>query len=195
MIWIPSFPESIDGLPLATKASHLAVDFPYDRVSENVVLGWLTRPEVVALVLVAYLTSKKPLKTLADTIQFDGKSTSFLLVVAAHNLALTVFSAVVAFNAWLIVLRYIRENGIRSVYCDRSGEFWQSGHGAWTTIFYLSKYWEFVDTWILVLKVSEARHDRSSSCWDYKLTLFFLATLVTHRGRRHRFCKSITTRG
>lgn len=37
-------------------------------------------------------------------------------------------------------------------YCDPNGTLWHSGFGAWSVIFYVSKFWEFVDTWILVLK-------------------------------------------
>lgn len=39
-------------------------------------------------------------------------------------------------------------------YCDPNGTLWgqSTGFGAWSYIFYISKYWEFVDTWILVLK-------------------------------------------
>jgi hypothetical protein len=39
-------------------------------------------------------------------------------------------------------------------YCDPKGTLWgqPSGFGAWCLVFYISKYWEFFDTWILVFK-------------------------------------------
>ncbi len=43
--------------------------------------------------------------------------------------------------------------GAFDTYCDPNGTLWgEAGFGAWTFIFYVSKYWEFVDTWILVFK-------------------------------------------
>ena len=44
--------------------------------------------------------------------------------------------------------------GFYDTYCDPNGTLWEpsTGFGAWAFIFYISKYWEFVDTWILVLK-------------------------------------------
>lgn len=39
-----------------------------------------------------------------------------------------------------------------SLYCDRDDSLWSAGLGAWTNLFYISKFYEFVDTWILVWK-------------------------------------------
>ena len=44
--------------------------------------------------------------------------------------------------------------GAFDTYCDPNGTLWEqsTGFGSWAVIFYVSKYWEFADTWILVLK-------------------------------------------
>lgn len=156
-MWVPDVPDSIDAKPLATTASHLFREFPYDRVSENTIVAWFTRPEVVFGVLVFYLFSKKPLKALAKAVDFDGQSKEFRAFIAVHNLALAVFSAVVVFNSWQVVLGFLWDHGAEATLCDQTGSLWTLGHGPWSTLFYLSKYWEFLDTWILVLKVSAFR--------------------------------------
>jgi GNS1/SUR4 family len=44
-----------------------------------------------------------------------------------------------------------------ATYCDQDGTFWnEGGLGAWATAFYISKYYEFVDTWILIAKGKDA---------------------------------------
>jgi GNS1/SUR4 family len=47
--------------------------------------------------------------------------------------------------------------GFMATYCDQDGTFWnEGGLGAWATAFYISKYYEFVDTWILIFKGKDA---------------------------------------
>mmetsp|Transcript_19788 Transcript_19788/g.46030 ORF Transcript_19788/g.46030 Transcript_19788/m.46030 type:complete len:286 (+) Transcript_19788:196-1053(+) len=151
-VWAPVLPESLDGKPLATKISELFWEFPYDRLPENRLVALSLRPEVVLICAILYLVSKPPLKALAKAVGFDGKSEVFRMAIAVHNASLAAFSAVVMFHSWSIVGNHLMEYGVESTYCDQDGSLWASGHGAWSTIFYLSKYWEFVDTWILVLK-------------------------------------------
>lgn len=152
IFWTPLLPESTDGRPLTTHVSDFLVqNFPYDRVSTNI--GLLLRPESVLGFVALYLVSEAPLKAIVKTIKFDGKSTAFRLLVGIHNLCLAIFSAIVMVNAYAVVGRHMRKYGFMDTYCDPNGTLWASGFGAWSTIFYISKYWEFMDTWILVLKV------------------------------------------
>eukprot|EP01034_Spumella_vulgaris_P028488 gene28488-35345_t len=45
------------------------------------------------------------------------------------------------------------EHGYYAAICDARGELWHAkGLGFWVTHFYLSKYYEFIDTWIVLLK-------------------------------------------
>jgi len=150
--WRPSLPDSIDGAPLATTVSDLFLKFPYDRLPSNSVTAFFLRPEVVLALLIFYLVSKPPLKAFRDAIQLDDKSPGFRACIALHNLGLAVFSAVCAWNSWRVVLQHAAERGFMAIYCDSDGMLWHSGLGAWSFIFYLSKFYEFVDTWILVLK-------------------------------------------
>lgn len=151
LIWRPNLAESVDGLPLATKLSDLLWDFPYERLPKSNVALFM-RPEVMAAMILFYLTSKEPLRMLKDYVCFNHKSQEFTRFVAAHNLALAVFSAVSAYNSWAVVFSHLFHHGIFSTYCDVEGNHWRSGLGAWSIIFYLSKYLEFIDTYILILK-------------------------------------------
>lgn len=151
-IWRPLLLESTDGLPLATKISDLVTDFPYDRVPADPILQLVLPPKCVAVLLVFYLVSKPMFVKLAAMI--DPKALWFKVSIAIHNLLLAIFSFMVAANTWPIVLGHYKSYGAFETYCDPNGTLWgqSSGFGAWTTIFYISKYWEFVDTWILVFK-------------------------------------------
>lgn len=152
-IWNPNWMESKDGLPLATKISDLFfTDFPYDRVPADPILQLVLRPECVLVLLVFYNVSKPLFRQIAKSV--DPKAPWFIFSIAVHNFLLAVFSFVVVINSWPIVFRHYKRYGAFDTYCDPNGTLWEqsSGFGTWVLIFYVSKYWEFVDTWILVLK-------------------------------------------
>lgn len=146
--------ESSDGEPLVTSISDFYVGFPYERLPQN---GWLSltlRPDTVVLLIAFYMISESLLKTLMNAVGLNGKSQGFRTFVAAHNLALAIFSLVVAVNSWSVLVSHVLERGWKATYCDPDGTLWKSGLGAWSIIFYISKFYEFIDTWILVIKVS-----------------------------------------
>jgi hypothetical protein len=151
-IWRPTLLESRDGARLATKVSEIFWEFPYHRLPENRRLHIFLRPECVLVLLVFYLISKPIFKEISRAI--DAKSSWFIHSIAIHNFLLAVFSAVVAWNTWPIVWQHYHQYGAFHTYCDPHGTLWSqpSDFGAWAFIFYISKYYEFVDTWILVLK-------------------------------------------
>jgi hypothetical protein len=152
--WNPSISESNDGEPLVTSLSDFGIDFPHDRLPKN--NAWLAaflRLEVVLASILFYLISEPLLQAITKRTGMTGTCRIFKTAVAVHNLALAVFSLVVAVNAWQTFFSHYAERGWMATYCDRDGEFWKSGNGTWSIIFYLSKYWEFIDTWILVIKV------------------------------------------
>lgn len=150
--WRPTLLESIDGDPLVTSISGFVIDFPYDRLPENKWLALTMRPESVLLMVAFYLISEPLLKAFIRHFGLTGKSDVFRTAVALHNLALAVFSFVVAVNSWSAVISHFAESGWEATYCDRDGTLWEAGLGTWSTIFYISKFWEFADTWILVVK-------------------------------------------
>jgi hypothetical protein len=153
-VWRPAISESIDGRPLAQSVSELFFDFPYERLPENKFMAFFMRPECMVVMLIFYLVSKPLLKRIAKLI--DPKAIWLRTLIAIHNLGLAIFSAVVVWNAWPAVFFHLAEEGWFSTYCDRTGTLWgTSGFGAWAIVFYISKYYEFLDTWILVLKGKE----------------------------------------
>jgi GNS1/SUR4 family len=151
LVWRPNLSESNDGLPLVTKVSELFWNFPYERLPDTNVALFL-RPEIMVGMILFYLFSKEPLKWFKDSICFNPKSQEFIRFVAAHNLALAIFSAISAWNSWAVVFSHLFQRGVFATYCDVEGTHWASGLGAWALIFYLSKYVEFFDTYILILK-------------------------------------------
>ena len=153
-VWQPGIRDSIDGPPLASNVSSLFTDFPYDRLPPNKFIAFFLPPENLICLLLFYLVSKPLFKAVAKMI--DPKATWFRASVAIHNLALALFSLFVAINSWAIVLAHLKREGFFSTYCDRDGTLWQNyDFGSYAVIFYISKYYEFVDTWILILKGKE----------------------------------------
>lgn len=155
-IWRPHVPESIDGLPLVTKVSEFFTNFPYHRLPDRPILAFCLRPEIAFGLVVFYLLSDKPVAMFRDAIRLDPKSNSFRNCIAVHNLLLGIFSAVCAWNSYPVVVSHLMKYGAFDTYCDPNGTLWHEGLGAWSTIFYLSKYYEFLDTWVLVLKGKQA---------------------------------------
>ena len=153
--WRPQLPDSLDGEPLATEISHLFFSsFPYDRLPDNVWMSLFLRPEGIVAMLIFYLTISKPIcKVIQRTIIPNPKASWFVASIAVHNFALAVFSAAVALNGWPIVYQHYQTHGLFQTYCDPDDTLWtDSGFGAWNFIFYISKFYEFADTWVLILK-------------------------------------------
>ena len=147
-LWRPEFPDSIDGDPLATTVRGLFLDFDYGRLPSNPWIALWLRPEFTLVVLLFYVVVSKPLTAfLRDKTGLDPKGAALRNFIAVHNLALAVFSFVTAWNSWGIVVLHYLAYGAFDAYCDTQGRHWKSGLGAWSFIFYISKYYEFVDTW------------------------------------------------
>lgn len=151
----PNLPNSIDGEPLTVQISDLVTSFPYDRLPENPFVSFFMRPEVPFILVILYLASKSTITSICSTFGITGKSDTFKYCVAAHNFSLAIFSLIVLVNSVPLVLSHLMEKGMEAIYCDQDGSLWstEGGLGAWATIFYISKYYEFIDTWILLMKV------------------------------------------
>eukprot|EP00545_Synedropsis_sp_CCMP1620_P003083 CAMPEP_0119011738 /NCGR_PEP_ID=MMETSP1176-20130426/5858_1 /TAXON_ID=265551 /ORGANISM="Synedropsis recta cf, Strain CCMP1620" /LENGTH=279 /DNA_ID=CAMNT_0006964597 /DNA_START=136 /DNA_END=975 /DNA_ORIENTATION=+ len=156
-IWRPELPESSDGNPLATKIGDLLWNFPYSRLSStSYFIAWIMRPEVVLGLVLFYLGTPVLLKDFMDKIGFDSKqSRTFHWAVVIHNVLLAVYSFITVLYSWPIVFGHFAEYGAFETYCDPNKTLWHSGFGAWALVFYISKYYEFVDTWVLVFKGKE----------------------------------------
>jgi hypothetical protein len=71
------------------------------------------------------------------------------LVILIHNIILAAFSISTFIVAGQLLLNFYR-NGYDV--CDGLEEFYAGPFGWWTWAFYLSKFYEFVDTWIVMFK-------------------------------------------
>jgi hypothetical protein len=120
MIWRPQFlNESVDDKPLATTISGLFHEFPYDRLPTDAAVAIWMRPGFVLSAIVFYLVSIPLLRFVTEKIGGGGygisKTNSFRNFVAAHNLALAIFSGVCGWNVWLIALDNLARRGM--LYC------------------------------------------------------------------------------
>lgn len=97
-----------------------------------------------------YVVLKDVLKKVCASLNTNGKSFVFRQFALYHNLALFVFSFVSSVNVWSLTISHARRNGTVSIFCD-SGT-WEDGLKFWGLVFYLSKYWELVDTFLLIWK-------------------------------------------
>jgi hypothetical protein len=156
MVWRPSLPESLDGAPLATSINELFFGFPYANLPKSRFTAFFMRPDCMLAMIILYLLSKSPVKEAKLAIGIDPNTMLFRTLVALHNLALAIFSGLVAWHSWGVVVPHMANHGWRATFCDVDGDLWASGLGAWSTVFYISKYYEFADTWILLLKGKEA---------------------------------------
>lgn len=110
------------------------------------------RVDVLVGSLLFYLLVSKPLfASFRDVVGLTPESPSLKLFVFLHNCGLCLFSFVVVVKSWPIVFTGFSTYGWVGVHCEPT--FWvDSGFGFWADVFYVSKYYEFVDSWILVLK-------------------------------------------
>lgn len=88
--------------------------------------------------------------TPAKVSQSSSAMTAFVFV---HNLLLCAYSAVTFFNmARGMTASFGRADSIKNAYCDKDSFLWNNSLGYWGYLFYLSKYYEIVDTIIILLK-------------------------------------------
>jgi len=76
----------------------------------------------------------------------------FQAVVILHNLILCLFSAVVFISVFPELVRQLQGPDRIRVLFDHSCGFYHKVLGIWAWIFYISKYYELIDTLILLLK-------------------------------------------
>eukprot|EP00605_Chrysophyceae_sp_TOSAG23-4_P002122 GSChrysophyteH1.ASY1.ANO1.2348.1 assembled CDS len=121
--------------------------------------------------VILYLVFSKPL---CDFIRFlfgqqKGKngpiwSQALKYFTAFHSLLLAVYSAWTFYNTYGLVMKmtaihqaanptYSWMSAFYLSNCDTEGTLWNDfDFGTWVFHFYLSKYYEFIDTWIILLK-------------------------------------------
>ncbi|KAJ1739448.1 hypothetical protein LPJ78_003142 [Coemansia sp. RSA 989] len=76
--------------------------------------------------------------------------------VVLHNLALAAFSYWCATNYTAAFGQTVREEGLRCAYCDNNHTIWNNMF-KFNYLFYLSKYYELIDTFIILAKGKYSR--------------------------------------
>jgi hypothetical protein len=78
-----------------------------------------------------------------------GKTKSFMFV---HNALLCVFSLLCCLNTAPIVYSLLRQYGWEDTVCNHLQKIYEGPYGFWSHLFYLSKFYEFIDTWIVIAR-------------------------------------------
>lgn len=91
-----------------------------------------------------------------NTFSIEPKGRFMQALVISHSSALALYSFWTFVNSVIILNKYMKNKTVMESLCDYDEKLWDVYNiGFWCTHFYLSKYYEFVDTWILHLKGRE----------------------------------------
>jgi len=78
-----------------------------------------------------------------------GKTKLFMFI---HNILLCIFSWLCFINTFPIVYNLLQQYGWKNTVCDHLTVIYQDSFGYWAHLFYLSKFYEFIDTWIVIAR-------------------------------------------
>ncbi|OAD65736.1 hypothetical protein PHYBLDRAFT_160780 [Phycomyces blakesleeanus NRRL 1555(-)] len=85
-----------------------------------------------------------------DTSKSSGLMTAFVFL---HNLSLSIYSMITFYNMAKGMHRsFNRGQTLHDAYCDKDSFLWNDSLAYWGYIFYLSKFYEVIDTIIILLK-------------------------------------------
>jgi len=91
-------------------------------------------------------------KRICRMLGTNGKSPQFTAFMFLHNLLLCVYSAWTFVLGWRLQVESFQKRGFFPTWCDFGEEYWSQGMGYLMWLFYLSKYYEFIDSLILIVK-------------------------------------------
>ncbi|KAI8329854.1 ELO family [Chlamydoabsidia padenii] len=125
-------------------------------------MNWKT-PLIIATIYAVSVHLLNPSQTKAKVSRVEAKNqgsgtaskSSGLMTafVFAHNLSLAIYSMLTFYNMVQYMHKlYNRGQSIHDAYCDKDGFLWDNALGYWGYLFYLSKFYEVIDTMIILLK-------------------------------------------
>lgn len=131
--------------------------FDYKQLYPN---NWFydlfAHPSVPIIVAIVYFFGSKTFcDILIKLFNIDPKGKSLKNFVTLHSFLLAVYSLWTFVNCSQIVYRhYLTTGSIYETLCSSKDEFWNGSYNMsfWITHFYISKYYEFIDTWIVLFK-------------------------------------------
>lgn len=131
------------------------VNFDYKSLfAKDDFYSYFTNPIVPFLSVALYLLfSNVVFSTIRDTFGLESKGPVIQGITKVHNLILMVYSGWTCYYSWAIAVPYMQTHGFWAAMCDVNNQLWDDNNlGWWITHFYISKYYEFIDTWIVLLK-------------------------------------------
>ncbi|KAF9434254.1 hypothetical protein BGZ76_008325 [Entomortierella beljakovae] len=83
----------------------------------------------------------------------ESRSSSALTAfVFIHNMILCLYSGITFVSMMPAMIQNYRTHSLHAAYCDTDRSLWNNGLGYWGYIFYLSKFYEVIDTIIILMK-------------------------------------------
>ena len=109
-------------------------------------------PLVPIISVATYLLLSKPFfRAIQHMLSLPPRHPVLQSIAFAHSAALAVYSAWTCYNSFSIVYARFQTVGLYDTLCDANDELWRDIR-FWVIHFYISKYVEFGDTWIVLLK-------------------------------------------
>lgn len=97
-------------------------------------------------------TSSRTKNIITVTASIESRYTPFKCLVIAHNVFLCLYSAVTFCSVLPILLRPYFSESLLQAFCDVEKKTFAAGVHFWVWNFYVSKYYELLDTAILLIK-------------------------------------------
>lgn len=139
--------SSISELNHFLSADYAAI-YPAETLVDKV-FGFFANPWVPVVSVILYLAlSDVVCEFIRTTFDIKPKGMGLQVLTVGHSLALAVYSLWTFLNATQIVWAVMKDKGFYGTVCDPSFDLWTArDYGFWVTHFYISKYYEFIDTW------------------------------------------------
>jgi hypothetical protein len=94
---------------------------------------------LISPAIVAWIRDKFALKPKGFMVQ---------LITISHSFILAIYSMWTFYNTFNIIVPHMMKHGVYVALCDVDQQLWRGKDlGFWITHFYISKYYEFIDTW------------------------------------------------
>eukprot|EP01084_Bolivina_argentea_P097835 175871_1 len=108
---------------------------------------------LVFYLLSIQLTAPKSNKPRSKQSKYERKFGKTETVMFLHNVILAIFSGLTFINTAPIIYNIISEHGLYDGLCQQiSASYTTTSYGWWVHLFYLSKFYEFIDTWIVIAR-------------------------------------------
>jgi hypothetical protein len=116
--------------------------------------SYFSHPVVPVVSVILYLLlSKFIFSAIQRVFKLEPKGFVIQSITIIHSVLLTVYSGWTWYHTWKIFLPHIYQHGFFSTFCDVENHLWVDKNVSfWMTHFYISKFYEFIDTWIIILK-------------------------------------------